>query len=133
MHLHGLGFGQALEWLQRHCVCVAVLPQSAPPRPPLRLGVVALFGIRRYGESRHPLEIDCWLEHFHFSCSERDTPDPQSTRGRAPAIRAALRTSTALMNMRPERRQKHPATGKAEIASWSTFKSQWLALPEPDR
>jgi Toprim-like/Protein of unknown function (DUF3991) len=37
MHLHGLGFGQALEWLEGHFASVAVRPVSAPPRPPLRL------------------------------------------------------------------------------------------------
>ena len=53
MHLHGLGFGQALEWLDRHFACVVVqpLPLSAPPRPPLRLPPSApehLTQVRRY-------------------------------------------------------------------------------------
>jgi hypothetical protein len=51
MHLHGLGFGQALEWLERHFASVAVRPVSAPPRPPLRLPPPApehLVQVRRY-------------------------------------------------------------------------------------
>ena len=51
MHLHGLGFGQALEWLERHCASVAVQSVSAPPRPPLRLPPSApehLAQVRRY-------------------------------------------------------------------------------------
>jgi hypothetical protein len=37
MHLHGLGFGQALEWLERHCASVVVPSVPAPPPSPLRL------------------------------------------------------------------------------------------------
>jgi len=51
MHLHGLGFGQALEWLERHLASVTVLPVSAPPRPPLRLPepkAEHLAQVRRY-------------------------------------------------------------------------------------
>ena len=51
MHLYGLGFGQALEWLERHCVSVAVQPVNAPPRPPLRLPPSVrehLAQVRRY-------------------------------------------------------------------------------------
>lgn len=51
MHLHGLGFGQALEWLERHCASVLVRPVSAPPRPPLRLPPSVpehLAQVRRY-------------------------------------------------------------------------------------
>jgi len=51
MHLHGLGFGQALEWLERHCASVVVQPVSAPPRSPLRLPPSVpehLAQVRRY-------------------------------------------------------------------------------------
>ena len=51
MHLHGVGFGQALEWLERHFASVRVLPLGAPPRPPLRLPPSApehLAQVRRY-------------------------------------------------------------------------------------
>ena len=51
MHLHQLGFGQALEWLERHCASVAVQSVSAPPRSPLRLPPSApehLAQVRRY-------------------------------------------------------------------------------------
>jgi len=51
MHLHGRGFGQALEWLERHCASVVVQPGSPPPRPPLRLPPSApehLAQVRRY-------------------------------------------------------------------------------------
>jgi hypothetical protein len=51
MHLHGLGFGQALEWLERHFAPVVVQPVSTPPRPPLRLPPSApehLAQVRRY-------------------------------------------------------------------------------------
>jgi hypothetical protein len=50
-HLHGLGFAQALEWLERHFAAAAVLPVSAPPRPPLRRPRPAaehLVQVRRY-------------------------------------------------------------------------------------
>jgi hypothetical protein len=36
-HLHGLGFGQALEWLERHCAWVPALAVSPRLQPPLRL------------------------------------------------------------------------------------------------
>jgi hypothetical protein len=51
MHLHGLGFGQALEWLERHCTWVPALPVSPRPRPALRLPPSApehLAQVRRY-------------------------------------------------------------------------------------
>jgi hypothetical protein len=51
MHLQGLGFGQALEWLERHCASVVVQPVNAPPRPPLRLPpsvLEHLAQVRRY-------------------------------------------------------------------------------------
>jgi len=51
MHLHGLGFGQALEWLERHGASVVVPPVSAPPRSPLRLPPSVpehLAQVRRY-------------------------------------------------------------------------------------
>ena len=51
MHLHGVGFGQALAWLERHFASVRVLPLGAPPRPPLRLPPSApehLAQVRRY-------------------------------------------------------------------------------------
>lgn len=51
MHLHGLGFGQALEWLERHCASLGVQPVNAPPRPPLRLPpsvLEHLAQVRRY-------------------------------------------------------------------------------------
>jgi hypothetical protein len=35
MHLHGLGFGQALDWLESHFASSVIPPVSAPPRPPL--------------------------------------------------------------------------------------------------
>jgi len=37
MHLHGLGFGQALEWLEAHFASVRLLAVNPPPPPPLRL------------------------------------------------------------------------------------------------
>jgi hypothetical protein len=37
MHLHGLDFGQALEWLEAHFASVRLLALSPPPPPPLRL------------------------------------------------------------------------------------------------
>jgi Toprim-like/Protein of unknown function (DUF3991) len=37
MHLHELGFGQALEWLERHFGAAAILVPTPPPRPPLWL------------------------------------------------------------------------------------------------
>lgn len=51
MHLHDLGFGQALEWLERHCATAASAPVSPPPRTPLRLPPPApehLARVRRY-------------------------------------------------------------------------------------
>ena len=51
MHLHGLGFGQALEWLERHGAATPTPPVNAPPRPSLRLPEPApepLAQVRRY-------------------------------------------------------------------------------------
>jgi len=51
MHLHELGFAQALEWLERHGASVPVRSLSAPPRPPLRLPpsvLERLAQVRRY-------------------------------------------------------------------------------------
>jgi hypothetical protein len=51
MHLHGLGFGQALEWLETHFASSAHPPLSAPPRPLLRLPPSVpehLAQVRRY-------------------------------------------------------------------------------------
>jgi hypothetical protein len=51
MHLHGLGFSQALAWLERRFVSAAILPVRAPPRRPLRLPRPApehLAQVRRY-------------------------------------------------------------------------------------
>ena len=51
MHLHGLGFGQALEWLESHFTASVIPPVSAPPPPPLRLPPPApehLAHVRRY-------------------------------------------------------------------------------------
>jgi hypothetical protein len=51
MHLHPLGFGQALEWLESHFGS-AVIPTLTPsPRPPLSLPPASpqhLEGVRRY-------------------------------------------------------------------------------------
>ena len=56
MHLHGLGFGQALEWLEPHGVAATVLPPT-PSRPPLTLPPPVpqnLDRVRRYlSEERH--------------------------------------------------------------------------------
>jgi hypothetical protein len=51
MHLHGLGFGQALEWLEGHYPSVAAQSVSAAPQPWLRLPPSAperLAQVRRY-------------------------------------------------------------------------------------
>jgi protein strawberry notch len=51
MHLHGLGFGQALEWLESHCAWVPALPVNPQRRLPLRLPPSApehLAQVRRY-------------------------------------------------------------------------------------
>jgi len=51
MHLHGLGFGQALEWLEAHFASSVLPPVTAPPRPPLRLPPSVpehLAQVRRY-------------------------------------------------------------------------------------
>lgn len=51
MHLHGLGFGQALEWLEAHFASRVLPPVSTPPRPPLRLPpsmLEPLAQVRRY-------------------------------------------------------------------------------------
>jgi hypothetical protein len=37
MHLHGVGFGQALEWLEARGATSPIPPVRPPPRPPLRL------------------------------------------------------------------------------------------------
>jgi hypothetical protein len=51
MHLHGVGFGQALEWLESHFTTSVIPPVSPPPRPPLRLPPSVpehLAQVRRY-------------------------------------------------------------------------------------
>jgi hypothetical protein len=51
MHLNGLGFGQALEWLERHFAAVPALPVNPRPQPPLRLPPAVpehLAQVRRY-------------------------------------------------------------------------------------
>jgi hypothetical protein len=51
MHLHGLGFGQALEWLESHFTSSVIPPVCAPRRPPLRLPPSVpehLVKVRRY-------------------------------------------------------------------------------------
>ena len=51
MHLHGLGFGQALQWLEQHCASVPTPPANPRCRPPLRLPDPApehLAQVRRY-------------------------------------------------------------------------------------
>jgi hypothetical protein len=51
MHLHGLGFGQALEWLEAHFASLPALPVNPRPQPPLRLPPSApehLAHVRRY-------------------------------------------------------------------------------------
>jgi hypothetical protein len=51
MHLQGLGFGQALEWLESHGASGVIPPRSAPPRPPWRLPPPVpehLAQVRRY-------------------------------------------------------------------------------------
>ncbi|MBP6807524.1 MAG: DUF3991 and TOPRIM domain-containing protein [Verrucomicrobia bacterium] len=51
MHLQGLGFGQALEWLEAHFASSPIPPPSTPPRPPLRLPLPVpehLPQVRRY-------------------------------------------------------------------------------------
>ena len=51
MHLHGLGFGQALEWLEAHFASSLLPPVDTPPRPPLRLPpsmLQPLAQVRRY-------------------------------------------------------------------------------------
>jgi hypothetical protein len=61
MHLHGLGFGPALEWLERHGASVGAHPVSAPPRPPLRLPRSVpehLAQVRRYLTEQRRLPAD---------------------------------------------------------------------------
>jgi len=41
MHLHGVGFGQALEWLEAHFAASVIPPVSAPPRPACAAAVAA--------------------------------------------------------------------------------------------
>jgi len=51
MHLHGVGFGQALEWLEAHFTSSVIPLGSAPPRSPLRLPPSVpehLAQVRRY-------------------------------------------------------------------------------------
>ncbi|MBE7502177.1 MAG: toprim domain-containing protein [Verrucomicrobiales bacterium] len=52
MHLHGVGFGQALEWLEAHGATSPIPPGVSPqPRPPLRLPEPTpehLAHVRRY-------------------------------------------------------------------------------------
>ena len=51
MHLHRLGFGQALQWLERLGASGVTQPVSAPPRPPLQLPASVpehLPQVRRY-------------------------------------------------------------------------------------
>jgi len=51
MHLHQLGFGQALEWLERHWGTVVNVGPSPSPRPPLLLPPAStehLEVVRRY-------------------------------------------------------------------------------------
>ena len=51
MHLHGLGFGQALEWLERQGASVMIAALSSSERPPLRLphpDPAHLTQVRRY-------------------------------------------------------------------------------------
>jgi hypothetical protein len=51
MHLQGLGFGQALEWLEARFASNCTPPQSTPPRLPLQLPLPApehLPKVRRY-------------------------------------------------------------------------------------
>jgi len=51
MHLHGLGFGQALEWLEGHFASLPALAVNPRPQPPLRLPPSApehLAHVRRY-------------------------------------------------------------------------------------
>jgi len=63
MHLYDLGFGRALEWLERHCDPARVPPPiPAPPRPQLALPVPAplyLDRVLRYliQERRLPLAL----------------------------------------------------------------------------
>lgn len=57
MHLHGLGFGQALEWLESHFAVASIVSAPPPPRPPLALPASTpenLAHVRRYlVEERH--------------------------------------------------------------------------------
>jgi hypothetical protein len=51
MHVHRLGFGQALEWLEEHFTAPAILSPAPPPRPTLALPVPVpenLVQVRRY-------------------------------------------------------------------------------------
>jgi hypothetical protein len=57
MHLHELGFGQALEWLENHFGTAAIVAMPTPPRPPFSLPTSCpenLERVRRYLiEERH--------------------------------------------------------------------------------
>lgn len=51
MHLQGVGFGQALQWLEEHFGTAAILPATAPLRQPLSLPAPSpqrLEQVRRY-------------------------------------------------------------------------------------
>jgi hypothetical protein len=51
MHLQGLGFGQALEWLENHFGTAALVPMPTLPRPPFSLPPACpehLERVRRY-------------------------------------------------------------------------------------
>lgn len=51
IHLHGLGFGQALEWLERHFALATTAPPTSLPPAPLRLPPptpARLAHVRRY-------------------------------------------------------------------------------------
>lgn len=57
MHLHQLGFGQALEWLESHWGTATIMAANSPPRPSLWLPPPSpqhLASVRRYLiEQRH--------------------------------------------------------------------------------
>jgi hypothetical protein len=51
MHLHPIGFGQALQWLEQHFGADLILPATSPPRQPLSLPPSCphrLAQVRRY-------------------------------------------------------------------------------------
>ena len=62
MHLHELGFGQALQWLEHHFGATGIAPLEPPPRPSLALPLPApenLVQVRRYlvEQRRLPLAL----------------------------------------------------------------------------